>query len=344
MGGTMDSLNLHGWRPIRIYRDDTGPMVDWAWVQDAPHLAPFYKQSVEEQLHRPFHHAFRRQTSLAEMLAWHEASPGLEPSLVVFHVSRCGSTLVSQMLSRSPHHLALSEAPPLDVLLREAIDHRWLTSEQAIAAARAWVSAWAQRSHPESPSLQSVSIKLDAWNNGKAPLVAAAWPDASLVFVVRDPLPVLVSQMRERAYFMVPGSLGIGLDGIDLPQLLAIPPDEYCARMLGYCYGEMVRTLEQVHPVIIDHSELPSAVEQTILPLMGWKPKEAELAAMRERAAHHGKQPHQPYAPDDVAKRSAADDRLRNLSACWIEEHYQTLLRWRKAHAHTRSKWEETVV
>lgn len=45
-------------------------------------------------------------------------APGCEPAGLVFHESRCGSTLVANMLSALPYSLVYSEsAPPTDVLL-----------------------------------------------------------------------------------------------------------------------------------------------------------------------------------------------------------------------------------
>src|SRR6266542_3419017 len=48
----------------------------------------------------------------------HEAQPGLSPSGFIFHMSRCGSTLISQMLAALPQNIVISEAGPIDSLLR----------------------------------------------------------------------------------------------------------------------------------------------------------------------------------------------------------------------------------
>ena len=328
----MDALNrlssLRGWRPIRLYWSGTQVMVDWARLGDAPHMHPFYQESVGEQLRKPFHHAFRRQTNLAQMLNWHVQSPGIEPCLLTFHVSRCGSTLVPQAFAQSPQHLAMSEPAPMDFLLREALVNGWLTQTEAVAAMRAWLSAWAQRSDAASPPLQAVSIKLDAWNTGCADLLAQAWPQALQVFLTREPLAVLVSQMRERAFYLVPNAMGphFGLTELNALQQATLPPAEYCARILGSIYADMARVADPSQHLVIDYEELPAAIESVILPRLTWQPNPSERHAMRNRLARHGKRPAEGFTNDTQVKHANADAAWRELAQQWIAPHYQRLL------------------
>ncbi|QIL80124.1 sulfotransferase family protein [Diaphorobacter sp. HDW4A] len=331
----MDDLNLRGWRPIRLHWNGSQVMVDWALLGDAPHLAPFYQQSVGAQMSKPFHQAFRRETTLKELLDWQQASPGLAPCLVVFHVSRCGSTLIPQALAQSLHHLALSEPAPLDFLARDAVFHGWLDEAQAVDAMRAWLSAWAQRSDGSSPALHSVSVKLDAWNTGRAALFSKAWPQAQTAFITREPLAVLVSQMRERGFFLVPGALGEsgGLAGLSRLEQAVMPADLFCARMLSRIYEDMVVATDPAHSLVIDHSELPDAIEARLLPRLKWQPLEPELTAMRERLTRHGKRPQESFSGDTIQKNDAATERLRELSREWLKPHYSQLL---SGHKHSK--------
>lgn len=321
----MGTLNFSGWRPIRIYIAKGRVMVDWARLMDTPLLEPFFQHGVQSQLKLPFHLAFRRQTPLEDLLAWHEASAGLSPTLVIFHVTRCGSTLITQALGQSPHHLQLSEPAPVDFLLREALPSGLLDEAQAVRALRAWASAWAQRCDSASPTLQSCSIKLDAWNTDKAALVAQAWPEARWVFLAREPLSVLVSQMRERAFFLVPGTLGACLDGLGIHELAAMPADLFCARVLGDIYAAMAREFVPERTLLLDHAELPAAIEAQVLPHMRWHASAQDRARIRERCAMHGKHPHQAYLPDTETKHSMASDHLQSLAERWIMPHYRQL-------------------
>jgi hypothetical protein len=44
--------------------------------------------------------------------------PGLPPTGFIFHMSRCGSTLVSQMLASIPDNVVISEAGPIDAVVQ----------------------------------------------------------------------------------------------------------------------------------------------------------------------------------------------------------------------------------
>jgi len=321
----MDSVNFSGWRPIRFYIAKGQVMVDWIRLLDEPLREPFFQHGIQSHMLRPFHLAFRRQTPLSDLLAWHEQSPGLDPSLVIFHVSRCGSTLITQTLAESAHHLQLSEPGPVDFLVRQALSSGLIDEVQVVRALRAWTSAWAQRCDSDSPPLQSMSIKLDAWNTDKAPLFAKAWPDAPWVFLTREPLSVLVSQMRERAFFLIPGMAGCGVDGLSPHELALMPPELYCARVLGNIYEAMAREFAPSRALLLDHSQLPEAIESQVLPHMRWQVSAEERARMCERASRHGKHPHQVFVPDTETKHSMASDLLQSLAAQWISPHYQRL-------------------
>ena len=114
----MEDLNLHGWLPIRLWQEAGQWWVDWCWFGDARLSQPFFGDAVEDALRLPFNQAFRRRTPLGALSQWQRQSPGLEPSAFIFHASRCGSTLISQMLAQLDDHIVISEPPPLDTLLR----------------------------------------------------------------------------------------------------------------------------------------------------------------------------------------------------------------------------------
>jgi hypothetical protein len=71
------------WLPVRVAHDDPG--VDWCHFAGERLAAPFYANTVRRM-----------------------------PDGFVFHMSRCGSTLVAQMLAVVPDHVVASEAELVD--------------------------------------------------------------------------------------------------------------------------------------------------------------------------------------------------------------------------------------
>jgi len=66
----------------------------------------------------PFNLAFARRTPLAALERLAREEPGLVPNGLIFHMSRCGSTLIAQMLARLEATIVVSEAQPFEALLR----------------------------------------------------------------------------------------------------------------------------------------------------------------------------------------------------------------------------------
>ena len=150
--------------------------------------------------------------ALAELQA---ADPGLPPTGFIFHMSRCGSTLVAQLLAALPQNIVISEAGPVDAVLRANWYDPNITSAQRIAWLRALLSAYARPRHGE----QHFYVKFDSWHTLELPLIQAAFPDVPWIFLYRDPVQVLVSHQRQRGSQMVPDLLPPQWLGLDPPAL-----------------------------------------------------------------------------------------------------------------------------
>ncbi|AVS71389.1 sulfotransferase family protein [Paracidovorax avenae] len=328
----MDRLNFEGWSPIRLYREPGGELlVDWMRAPPEVTRTPFFADGVQNAMQWPFHQAFRRQTPLADLIGWAQVSPGLQPSGIIFHVSRCGSTLVTQAFAALDDHVALSEPPPLDDLLRA--EHRLpgLDPAQALAAARAFASAWAQPSLPGHESRRShLVIKCDCWDTALAGRIAEAWPGTPWLFLYRDPVEVLVSQMQQRAAYLIPGGpLGVNPAGIPFDEALHMGPEAYCARSLGSIYAAMVREFRPGRTLLLDYRQLPGAILDAIAPHFGMQPGAQATERMQATFGVHAKNPLHPFTPDAGRKHLEAPQRLRELAREWIAPHYDALERLR---------------
>src|SRR5215216_3426983 len=118
---------LDGWTPIRLYWLQSSAFVDWCHSGELRFTDPFFDQTIEKCLRHPFNLLFRHQTPVDTLRLRHEARPGLPPTGFVFHLSRCGSTLISQMLAALPQNVVISEAPPLDSALRARFNNPRMT-------------------------------------------------------------------------------------------------------------------------------------------------------------------------------------------------------------------------
>jgi hypothetical protein len=309
----MTDMSYEGWTPIRVHEREE-VTVEWCWLDGVAFDEPFFVQTIERAVRTPFSLLFRRETPIGVLEA---VEPGLEPSGFVFHGSRCGSTLVSQMLASSSRNLVLSEPPPVDQVLRarapEADRVRWL---------KGIVSALGQRRRePE----QAYVVKFDAWSTCDLGLVRHAFPDVPWVFVFREPVQVLVSQFRQRGAHMVPGAIDPALFGISQDEVIRIAPEEYCARVLAAIYGSALEHRDG-RALFVDYAELPDAVFQRILDAFGLDCDEGELAGMRAVTGLDAKNPHLLFTPDSEAKELGATPALRDAAERFVRPLYEELL------------------
>lgn len=142
--------DLSGWTPVRISSDADGHHVEWRDYGRACFQEPFFQDTVQR-----YPEAARKCTPLEHLLA---IEPSWEPTALVFHQSRCGSTLVSQMLAALPEHVVISEAAPIDSLL-----HCLATQdlEMQIRGLRAVVQALTA---PRTGQEKCCFLKLDPWH------------------------------------------------------------------------------------------------------------------------------------------------------------------------------------
>ncbi|WP_246038449.1 sulfotransferase family protein [Chitiniphilus eburneus] len=312
-------MDYRDWLPIRAWGAEGGWSIDWAWFGAAPLTEPFFQDSIEAALRRPFNQALRRQTAMAELSRWREASPGVPLQALVYHASRCGSTLITRMLCALDSHAVYAEPPPLDAVLRAPWRDATAEAHQG-AWLRDLVSALGQR---RQGAEQCVVIKLDAWNIFEADRMRAAFPDVPGIYLYRHPLEIAVSHLRQPGRHMVPGLIGASPLAFAPDEAAAMPRVQFIARTLGRLLAAGLAQCEARHLLPVNYLELPHAVCGRLGDLLGVPPacNEAVLA----QAAHHAKQPQATFAEDGASKRAEAPAALIEAIEQWAMPSYRAL-------------------
>ncbi len=298
---TLDRWPSRGWLPARAVQgtSQTGaPAFDWAWFGPQSLDAPFYADAVRRFATRPFNLMFRTRTSLAALVAG--ADTAFAPAGFIHHMSRCGSTLIAQMLAADRRHVVLSEPEPLDAVVRWAMTSGAPLGDR-IAALRAIVAALGC---DRSGRTERVFVKLDSWHVLALPLFRAAFPKTPWVFAYRNPVEVLVSQRRERGIHTVAGMLPVAL--LDIPDAQGMAADRYAALVLKRMGEAVLEHWPLGGGLLVDYAEMPAAIVDRIAPHFGFVPDTAQRAAMAEVASRSAKAPDLRFVADTAAKRRDA--------------------------------------
>jgi hypothetical protein len=169
---------LPGWLPGRFVPDGDRASLSWAYFGGAPLRAPFFADSLAAASRRPLTRLLGFETPLDELDAWARCGAVRPPDGLVFHMSRCGSTLVAQMLAGSPVNAVVSEAAPLDAIVQL---NRQVPQIDPEAQARLLRSMAAVLGQALSPGQRRSFIKLDSWHSLAWPLFRQAFPSTPWV-------------------------------------------------------------------------------------------------------------------------------------------------------------------
>jgi hypothetical protein len=285
-----------GWLPARVRAESGEPLLDWAYFGDRRLTEPFYEDSVA----RARADGPALITSRLADLTSRTGPTSLEPTGLIFHMSRCGSTLVSQMLAACSANIVVSEASLVDAVVRlEA------SEAERVALLRAMAGALGQI---RNPGETRYFMKLDSWHACALPLFRRAFPSTPWAFLYREPAEVMVSHARRTGMQMVnelvPAAF-YGLDGAGQTW-----GEDYFAQVLAAICDAIVREYPAGGGLLVNYRDLPGALWTRLLPHVGVTPTPAELGAMAAAARFHAKSPTTPFVPDTDAKRRATTDAI----------------------------------
>jgi len=169
-----------------IYFADIGdyPFRQWQYIFTLQHLAG------EGRLQQPFSAPLAVLDQIDETI-------GLAPSGFIFHVSRCGSTLIGKALGRSRRNIVINQGAPLQRGFWAAItdDFRQPASptQQNLSRFRCLIGLMTR---PRWPGAEAAFIKLISWNSLYLDFIRAACPAVPKLFLYRQPVEVIASVLQ----------------------------------------------------------------------------------------------------------------------------------------------------
>lgn len=310
------------WVPIRVYRRESAPLIDWCHMGNERFTDPFFDVTITRLLCTPFNLLFRHQTSIEFLGEVAESGTGIPPTGFIFHMSRCGSTLAAQMLAKLEQNIVLSEPLPVDSVLRANSVNPAVTDEQRITWLRWLIAAYGRK---RTGAEQHYFIKFDSWSTLEIKLILEAFPGVPWIFLYRDPLEVLVSQMNNRGVQTIPGAIGQLLPGLGLAEILQMQSEEYCARVLAaFCETALTHAADR-RGLMVNYTQLPDAVTSMIFEHFNVSYSENDAAKMTAVAGFNSKTPALDFTPDSREKQESAGDMLRSVADAWLYPVYERL-------------------
>jgi Sulfotransferase family len=271
----VDPSALAAWTPVAV---NVGPLsIDWGDLRGWRFAEPFFHQTVERWAGGNPEPLVRTDFASLALL---DAAPSLDPSALVFHLSRCGSTLVSRLLATAPNALVIAEPGPINTLLMEGETE--LGEATMVAALRALVRALGRKRFGDE---RHYVLKLSSWNMRRVALFRRAFPRAPIIWVQREPAEVLASLLADP-----PGWAKLRFDPDAARAALGIAPGATNGDEASFFLTALEAMLESVAAIeggrvlAIDYRDLPQAVCTRVAPFIGLDLATADLARMEDVA------------------------------------------------------------
>jgi hypothetical protein len=282
----VELADLAGWTPIRLALDPPEPVLDWCDLRGLRFEEPFFDQTVARWTSGDAPRPVIR-TTLQELLAL-DGEPSLDPAGFIFHMSRCGSTLVSRLLSTLPGMIVVSEPGPINSLLEA--DPERVHEEARIAVLRLLIRALGRIRNGDETGYV---VKLSSWNVRLLPLFRRAFPNTPRIWVQRRPAEVMASILAGP-----PGWMRLRNDprraeylfGLDPVAVAGMTAEEFCARALAAMLAAW-RDEADEGTLVLDYRDLPGAVWERVAPFLGLAPSEGDFARMADEARFYAKDP-----------------------------------------------------
>jgi hypothetical protein len=303
------------WIPCRVTWQQQSPLVDWCYLGGVRFTEAFFQDTITRALRRPFSATFLRRMPIER---WQEDLP--DPAGLIFHLSRCGSTLISQMLKAISGVTVFSEAPPVDAMVRAPEQGIDVTEEQHAEWLR-WVGRALGRGGARGRG--AYILKLDCWHAIDLEVFRRAFPVSPWIFLYRSPVEVLASHAAQPGEWTLPGYLKSERFGFDAA---AIPPAalaEHRARLLAGMMRSVLEYGNELEGHLVNYSQLPSWGWTTLPQFFGLNSSAQDIEEMQRVAAKDARRSGVPFNPDPEKKRSNISQQVRALS----EEHLDPLYR-----------------
>jgi hypothetical protein len=315
--------------PISLFSKEKKIAVRWMQFSPDSLLEPFFDQTME-RLRRLSLREF--ETASETLLSLAAGAPPITPAGLVFHISRCGSSLVGNVLKRAANARVLSEAAPIGYLLGPYASTVWPVPynewhDSRASLLQAIVNLYGKTDAGRTSKLVIKFVSLALLN---LDFIRSVWPSVPILIVVRDPVEVIVSHLQAPGGWMrlkaepIRAYDTFGVAGTDI---IGMSNEEYAARVIGKYCEAAVRAIDS-NTVILDYAALNDRTLRKIAGIFNLELPHSDSPELLRIFATHAKDARAsiPFHDDRDRKQFAATQQVRAGVAQWAQRSYDALL------------------
>jgi hypothetical protein len=289
------AASLKDWIPYRLFVQQGIPSCYWLYTGDNRYDDPFFDDTIARCRSLPFNSKPFKISSTVDLLPqWAAQVPSAAPAAFIFHVSRCGSTLIAQLLGLQPQNIVLAEVPFIDQLLR--LPYQQKEADTALLQ-EALLATLQLYGHQRTGGETNLFIKTDSWHLCFYRQLRQLFPTVPFVLLYRSPDEVLRSQRRQRGKQAVQGVLEPDIFGFDEAEIVQYSLDEYMTKVLERYFNLMLEIASaDKYTLLVNYKEPIMEVMDRVATFAGITILSEEKVLMEERSRYHAKHPEQVFA------------------------------------------------
>jgi hypothetical protein len=274
----------------------------------------------------------------------HQVPKALDLTAVVFHESRCGSTLVANtLIGMNPtKHRTYSESAPPAVAIKSVCGETYgnCSLKQAATVLK---DVMYLMSRSNDPMEERVFFKMQSVTTRNLAVFQEAFPDTPWLFVYREPVQVMMSHLKDgthhancvRSKASPPQMVR---DIASRKQLHAerMEPEFYCAAHLASITESAVAGLKTSSSlgIPVNYDTLPGRLYEEILPSLGVEVGPAEIERIRQVASKYAKGRGDragQFEGDSEQKEKMASTQVKNAAETFLKESYEVLSNYKQS-------------
>jgi len=279
---------LKNWIPYKLDNQATGLSCRWLNTFEEPFAEPFFDETIRKCIQlKDRAKTVGSVSDLSMIEEWSRWLEAVAPTAFIFHLSRCGSTLVSQQLAIPDGHIVLSEVPFFDDLLRLPLQDGHYTKRQVSNLLAAAIKYYSQK---RTGKEEQLFIKTDCWHILFYEQLRALYPLVPFILLYRSPDEVFNSHKKLPGMQSVPGLIEPEIYGFDPQEIVYHDLDKYFSAVLEKLLTRFNKVAQiDNNALLINYNEGPMPIISKIARFTNLRINDLCLEKMELRARHHSK-------------------------------------------------------
>jgi len=285
--------------PYQLIHSGEELQCDWINTLDKRFTEPFFDDTyfslrILDQKNR----TQRYISALAEMQQKGGRLDSVTPAVFIFHLSRCGSTLVSQLFATSGRFIVLSEVPFFDELLQLPLSVPGFDEADIPGLFSSALNYYGRKRFAAE---EHMIIKTDCWHIFFYDTLRKMFPQTPFVLMYRSPDEVLASLLKLAGRQTVPELVDPRMFG--LPGMPEVYQREiYTATILEKLLTKFLEVAEKDKNCLpVNYNEGALTVVKKIAALANIELSGEETGIMEQRSHYHSKNPGELFSEEPAA-------------------------------------------